>query len=202
MHDLLEPQLIGLDEADGGVDPQVQSDVVASGALAHHRQPVLEGLADGERGAFEVHASGLDLGEVEDLAEEVQEVLPRAPDVAEVLLLTVVDLAEHAVEQHLREPDHGVERGAQLVRHAGEELGLVPADHLQLAGLVLQLAEQTGVEDRQRRIGWRTSAAVRSVSSGKSPARNRRTTSTPTMSPSRSIGTATIDRQPASCSNC
>ena len=78
---------------------------------------------------------GLDLGQVEDLVEQLEEVLAGAQDVAEVLLLALVDLAEHAVEQHLREPDHGVERGAQLVRHAGEELGLVAADHLQLAGL-------------------------------------------------------------------
>ena len=93
---------------------------------------------------------GLDLRQVEDLAEELEEVLARAPDVAEVLLLAIVDLAEHAVEQHLREPDHRVERCAQLVRHAGEELRLVAADHLQLGGLALELAEQPSVEDRQR----------------------------------------------------
>ena len=85
---------------------------------------------------FELHAPGLDLGQVEDVVEQLEQVPAGVEDVAEVLLLPVVDVTEHALQQHLGEPDHGVERRAQLVRHAGEELGLVPAGHLQLAGLV------------------------------------------------------------------
>ena len=39
------------------------------------------------------------------------------------------------------EPDDGVERGAQLVAHAGDELRLVLARHLQLPVLVLDFVE-------------------------------------------------------------
>ena len=76
--------------------------------------------------------------------------LARAPDVPEVLELALVELAEQLVEQHLREPDDRVERGAQLVRHAGEELRLVAADHLQLGRPLLEVAEQPRVEDGER----------------------------------------------------
>ena len=93
---------------------------------------VLERVADGEGRRFQLHLARLDLGQVEDLVEQLQQVLAGAPDVAEVLLLTLVELAEHPVQQHLGEADDGVERGAQLVRHAGQELRLVPARDLQL----------------------------------------------------------------------
>ena len=77
---------------------------------------------------------------------------PELEDVAQVLVLPVVDVAEHPLEQHLGEADHRVEWRAQLVGHAGQELRLVPAGHLQLAALLLQLAEQPRVDDGQRRL--------------------------------------------------
>ena len=49
-------------------------------------------------------------------------------------VLALVELAEHPVQQHLGEADHRVERGAQLVGHAGQELRLVPAGDLELGG--------------------------------------------------------------------
>ena len=52
-----------------------------------------------------------------------------------------VDLAEQALEQHFRKPDDRVERGAQLVRHVRQELGLVLVRGLELPALVLDLAE-------------------------------------------------------------
>ena len=76
---------------------------------------------------LELHPPGLDLREVEDLVDELEQVAPGVADVADVLLLALVELAEHPVEQHVGEADHGVQRRAQLVRHAGQELGLVPA---------------------------------------------------------------------------
>ena len=71
----------------------------------------------------------------------------------EVFVLLLVQLAEHPLRQHLREADDGVQRRAQLVRHVGEELGLVLAGDLELATLVLDLAEQPRVLDREGRLG-------------------------------------------------
>ena len=56
-------------------------------------------------------------------------------------------------DHHLGQPDDGVERRAQLMAHAGDELRLVLARHLQLAALVLDLREQARVLDRQHRLG-------------------------------------------------
>ena len=63
----------------------------------------------------------------------------------------VCELAEHALAQHLGEADDGVERGAELVRHVGEELrlglarpGQLVVEHLELmAGPPLLVVELT-----------------------------------------------------------
>ncbi len=55
--------------------------------------------------------------------------------------------------EHLAVADDGVERRAQLVAHVGQELGLVAARHLELAALLLELAEQPRVLDGQRGLG-------------------------------------------------
>src|SRR2546430_6841691 len=44
-------------------------------------------------------------------------------------------------------------RGAQLVRHVGEELRLVPAGRLELGALVRDLPEEPGVLDGQGGLG-------------------------------------------------
>ena len=68
-------------------------------------------------------------------------------DVAEVLRLLVVHLAEHPFEQHFGKADHRVERRAELMGHVGEELGLVLARHLELLRPCLKLGEQARVLD-------------------------------------------------------
>ena len=65
---------------------------------------------------------------------------PGAEDVVEVLLLPLVQLAEHPLGQHLGEADDGVQRRPQLVGHVGQELALVLACLLQLAALLFDLA--------------------------------------------------------------
>jgi hypothetical protein len=68
--------------------------------------------------------------------------------------LLLVELPEHAVGQDLREPDDGVERRPQLVRHIRQELRLVLAGDFDLAALLgdllvtgLELLEQPDVFD-------------------------------------------------------
>src|SRR5262249_23272407 len=68
------------------------------------------------------------------------------------LFLLLVQLTEHAIGQDLGEADDGVQRGAKLVRHVRQELGLVLAGDFELATLLLDLAEKPGVLDRQRRL--------------------------------------------------
>ena len=78
---------------------------------------------------------------------------PEDEDVLDVLGLLVVELAEHPLPQHLGEADDRVERRAELVGHVREELGLVAAGRLELPALVLELAEEAGVLDGDRRLG-------------------------------------------------
>jgi len=51
------------------------------------------------------------------------------------------------------EPDDGIERRPKLVRHVGEELGLMAAGGLELPALVLDLVKEPGVLDRQGGLG-------------------------------------------------
>src|SRR5207244_10066034 len=51
------------------------------------------------------------------------------------------------------EPNDGVEGGAQLVRHVGEELRLVAAGRLELGALVSDLPEEPSVLDGQGGLG-------------------------------------------------
>ena len=70
-------------------------------------------------------------------------------NVVGVLGLFLVQLAEQSLTQDFREADDGIERRAQLMRHVGEELRLVPVGGFDLPALVLDLTEQPGVLDRQ-----------------------------------------------------
>ena len=62
-------------------------------------------------------------------------------------------LAVDVVENELGVAEDGVERRAQLVAHIGEELRLVLARDLELPALLVDLAEQARVLDRQHRLG-------------------------------------------------
>ena len=83
-------------------------DAVVRRPLSDHRQAVLEGLAQGELGQFELHPAGLDLREVEDVVDQREKVLTGIEDVVEVLFLFGADLAEHARDQDLGEADDRV----------------------------------------------------------------------------------------------
>ena len=73
-------------------------------ALGDHRNTLLERGAHGRVGKLELHLSRLDLRQVEDVVEQLQQVPPGAPNVLEVALLLLVQLAEQTVEEDLREP--------------------------------------------------------------------------------------------------
>ena len=60
--------------------------------------------------------------------------------------------ARRVGDHHLGQADDGVERRAQLVAHAGEELRLALARLRQLLALVLDFVEQPHVLDRDHRL--------------------------------------------------
>ena len=71
--------------------------------------------------------------------------MPAALHAAQRLLRLLGAELRRVGDHHLGQADDGVERRAQLVAHAGEELRLVLARLGELAALLLDLAEQPGV---------------------------------------------------------
>jgi len=64
-----------------------------------------------------------------------------AQDILQILILLGL-ISPNMRPEDFREPDDGIERGPQLVRHAGQELGLVAIRDLELAPLLLDFLEQ------------------------------------------------------------
>src|SRR2546428_3867053 len=72
-------------------------------------------------------------------------------NVLQIFGLLLVQLTEHVFEQDIGKPDDGVQRRAELVRHAGEELRFVLARAFQRTALDLDFFEEAGQFDRD---GW------------------------------------------------
>src|SRR5262249_26339023 len=89
----------------------------------------------------ELELSGLDLRQVEHLVDEAKEVCPSAVHALERLLRLFCSKARGVGDQHVGEPDDGVEWRAQLMAHARYELRLVLARQLELAALVPDFVE-------------------------------------------------------------
>jgi len=116
-------------------------------AVAHQQRPQhaaqrAEQLLDREFRRVELHLAGLDLGEVEQVLDQLGEALGRLGDEVELAHLLVVHRTVGALEQEARERADRVERRAELVAHVGEEaaLGLVGA--AQEVGALLELGVQ------------------------------------------------------------
>ena len=139
--------MVGPDLAHSLVDVALQRDPAPAGPLAHEQERVVDRRRQIERPKVELHPPRFDLREVEDVVDQGQEMLARGEDVAEVLRLLLVRVAEHPLQQHIRETDDRVERRAQLVRHAGQKLALVLAGHFELAARLRDLAEEPGILD-------------------------------------------------------
>src|SRR5262249_42787701 len=112
----------------------------------------LEGVEQLEGLGVQLHLAGFDFAQVEDVVDEPEQVLARLVDGARELQPGRLIDGHIGVEQDVGEADDAVEGRAQLVAHVRQKLRLVPADLLQLLALLLDLPEQPGVLDRQRRL--------------------------------------------------
>ncbi len=72
----------------------------------------------------QLHLAGLDLGDVEDVVDHRQQMLAGGADLLQVGDLLAAALKLGILEQDLAVAEHRVERGAQLVAHLGQEVGL------------------------------------------------------------------------------
>ena len=111
----------------------------------------------------ELDLAGLELRDVENVADDAEKMLRAGADVARIAgIARAADRAHHLVRHHLGEADDGVQRRAQLVAHIGEELGLAAArelgfllggDERQLGGLAVGDVERGGDDERGRPPG-------------------------------------------------
>ncbi len=127
-----------------------------------------------ELAELELHCVRLDLGEVEDVVQQLQQVAARGADHARVLHLALGEVAVRVVLELLGEHEQAVQRRAQLVRHVRDELGLVlrrdgelgrllldePLGLLHLLVLALDLAVLVGEQRRLLRRGPRSTGAA------------------------------------------
>ena len=81
--DLLEAQLVGLDAPTSSVARRASSSMPCGAARSRTIETPYSGRARTENlGELQLHPAGLDLRQVEDLVEQLEQVLARAPDVA------------------------------------------------------------------------------------------------------------------------
>ena len=136
--DLLQPLRVGRDDAaQARVDLDFEREVatvrfVPERARDHVEQRAEEDVlrVDGDRPRF-------DLREIEDVADQIQQVGAGAVNRPRELHLPAGEIAVRVFRQLLAENENAVERGPELVRHVGEELGLVLRRQRELGRLFL-----------------------------------------------------------------
>ena len=89
---------------------------------------------------FHRDGSGFDLREIENVADQVQQIGPGAVNGARELDLLRGQIAVRVVGELLAQHQNAVERRAQLVRHVGQELRLVLRGQRQFFRLLFQSA--------------------------------------------------------------
>ncbi len=124
---------IGVEDGRVGCDVYVESDVSSSGL-----RRVCDVSAASTRSAVATLSrcrstrAGLSPGQIQDVVDQREQLATGFDDVVDVAGLLRVEGAEQLLPQHVREADDRIQRRAQLVTHVRDELGLVPADPIEL----------------------------------------------------------------------
>ncbi len=146
---LAQADAVGADEDLGPGDRAARSEVAlepgdqgldadAGGQRHHHRQRVLDRRAKVDRFERDRHLARFHARQVEHVVHQRQQVPAGVLDVLDAGELLQRGRFDGVEPEQLREAEDGIERRAQLVAHARQELGLRPARRLQrLACLAL-----------------------------------------------------------------
>ncbi|CAM5596205.1 hypothetical protein KAURM247S_05187 [Kitasatospora aureofaciens] len=123
---------------DPGCRPYGEGEVLLPGQRAEGGLDVVEQGVQRHRVDVQVHLAGLDLGQVEDVVDELEQVGAGGVDDAGVLDLLGGQVPGGVLGEQLGQDEQAVERRAQLVAHVGQELRLVLRGQRQLVGALLQ----------------------------------------------------------------
>ena len=124
--------------AEARIEVRGEREVPRLGLVA---EVALDGLAQlRERQLLALHRDGarLDLRQVEDVADEIQQVGAGGVDGLGELHLARREIALRILGELLAQDQDAVERRAQLVRHVGQELGLVARGERELGRLFFE----------------------------------------------------------------
>ena len=134
-----------------GVRPEAQArlrlvdqlDPLVERHSPHRVEHLGDGVAEVHGLQDHLHPPRLDLGQVEDVVDQAEQVLAAAVDrLQELLSCQRVEAAVAVVDQQLAEAEDGVQRCAQLVAHVGQELALDAARVLELEVGLLKAGEE------------------------------------------------------------
>ena len=103
------------------VDPAGEFDLLFLRRVRQHLDGALDGFAQFEVDVFQHQFAGLDLGEIQDFADDSQQGVGAVADGLRVFALL---LGESGVQQQPRHAGDGVHRRADFVAHVRQELGL------------------------------------------------------------------------------
>ncbi len=133
--------LVRLHGADVGRAVNLETVAVAVDQRTHRGRDVLDQRGNVERLDEQFGAPGFDLGQIEDVVDQRQQVLAGRADLVQVGDHALVTGVLGLFDQHLAVADDRVERCPQLVAHVGQELALGAARGLGLAARAQQLAD-------------------------------------------------------------
>jgi hypothetical protein len=150
--DLLEPHGVRGERAQVLLGFDDKAVLVLLGELSSGADDIIDKSGQIDRLGIELELAGFDLRKVEHLVDEAQEVGAGGIHAAQRFQRFFRAEARRIADHHLGQANDGVKRRAQLVAHAGEELRLVLARHLELAVFVLNLVEQPHVLDGDHRL--------------------------------------------------
>ena len=137
LQDLLQALGIGDDAAaEMLVDLHLERQALRFGLVAERPRHGLEHVGEEDLLGVDGDGAGFDLGEIEDVADQVQKVGAGAVDGAGELDLLGREVAFGILGELLAQDQDRVERRAQLVAHVGQELRLVARGQRQLRRLL------------------------------------------------------------------
>ena len=122
---LLERAFVAHQRRQAWLDLGGEHDVGLLGPAAHQGQAFLDCGVERHALLAQLEFAGFELGEVENVVDQVEQVAAAGVDVLGVVgVFLQAHRTEHLVLDHFREADDGVQRRAQFMAHIGQELGL------------------------------------------------------------------------------
>src|SRR5262249_51964787 len=151
-HGLFEFVSIGLQWRDIRRDLGHQTDATILQHWLHGGGRHSDNVVQVEGFGIDLHAAGFDLGEVEKLVDQAEEVFRADQNLLEILLLHISNLPAGSSQNDTGKPDDRVQRRAELMADIGEKLRLVAVGRLKLLVLFLDLLKQSDVLDGDDRL--------------------------------------------------